>query len=220
MAASIGQSACDFGSAGACGSRHALQRYWRCQRHACCHRLARQRGCGQCRSCASGAVQMAAAEAAQKALARPHGHCDVCGAPSADAVAEHFFRHLWSAKESVLKARGDGLTLPPSRVSFELPRTLPMWCEHTGAWPQVTRLCGARCCGMRSRPILRSHRRSAYARRAVCVCRCEVGGRGRRGACCAASERHERATMARAVEHSATQPHRGGGDSAAARNGG
>ena len=43
-----------------------------------------------------------------------------------DELLEHYFRHLWSAKEAVLKARGDGLTFAPRLASFVLPRLLPL----------------------------------------------------------------------------------------------
>jgi 4'-phosphopantetheinyl transferase superfamily len=43
-----------------------------------------------------------------------------------DEHLEHFFRHLWAAKEAALKARGDGLTCPPRLLSFSLPALLPL----------------------------------------------------------------------------------------------
>lgn len=42
-----------------------------------------------------------------------------------DATLGHFFLHLWSLKESFLKARGDGLQMSPGRASFTLDHLLP-----------------------------------------------------------------------------------------------
>eukprot|EP00892_Ulva_mutabilis_P008408 jgi/Ulvmu1/593/UM001_0601.1 len=46
-----------------------------------------------------------------------------------DAKLERFFRHLWSLKESFLKARGDGLQICLDRASFTLEALLPMSAE-------------------------------------------------------------------------------------------
>jgi phosphopantetheinyl transferase len=48
------------------------------------------------------------------------------GAQHVEAIVDHYFRHLWTAKESVLKLRGDGLSFPPCNASFHIPHMLPL----------------------------------------------------------------------------------------------
>lgn len=43
-----------------------------------------------------------------------------------EITLEHFFRHLWSLKESFLKARGDGLQMSPDRAAFTVKQLLPL----------------------------------------------------------------------------------------------
>lgn len=65
-------------------------------------------------------LQMAQAQRLQQDAQEEHG------AQHGEAIVDHYFRHLWAAKESVLKLRGDGLSFPPCNASFHIPHMLPL----------------------------------------------------------------------------------------------